>query len=366
MIYIFEILNQLDQSLYGISINRLIIFFVIILLTFITRTIILYIIDKKITLLKIPKSNAIIIITNAIKVPLGYLILTQGFYIAIISLQLPKNIGPFDIDSIVHAIYILSISFIILYFAFRIIDIIGLYINKKAKDTESPIDEQIVPLIIKSLRILVGTIGILSILNNFGYNITSLIAGLGLGGLAFALAAQTTISNLFGSATIFSDKPFRIGDIVQIGDFNGTVEEVGFRTTRIRRSDQALVIIPNSKFVNTEIINYSAMNKRKIEFYLKIVYGTSIYKIKDIVSNIKKIIEDDERFDHSSHIVRFTDFGESSLNIYVYCLMNTADLIEFYTIKEEMNFKIMRLLEELDIVMAAQYQTIYLHREDKI
>lgn len=336
-----------------------------ILLTFAARSILIYVIDKKIATLRVSRSDEINIVANAIKDPLGYLILTQGFYVAIISLQLPKNIGPFETDSIIHTVYILSISFIVLYFAFRIIDIMGVYVDKKSRDAESVIDKQIAPLIIRSLRILVATIGILSILSNFGYNITSLIAGLGLGGLAFALAAQNTISNLFGSATIFSDKPFRVGDTVQIGDFNGTVEDVGFRTTRIRRSDQALVIIPNSKFVNTEIINYSAMNKRKIEFYLKIAYGTSLYKIKDIVVGIKKVIEDDDIFDHSSYVVRFTDFGDSSLNIYVYCLVNTVDAAKFQETREELNLRIMRLLEELDIKMASQYRSIYLYRLDE-
>ena len=355
---ITEILNLLDNNIYGISIKRFMLFFLIILLTFTARSILLYIIDKKIARLKITKSEIIKIIANAIKDPLGYLILIQGFYVAIISLQLPKNIGPFEIESVIHTIYVLSISFIILYFAFKIIDIVGLYIDKKVKDKESSIDEQIASLIIKSLRILVATIGILSILSNFGYNVTSLIAGLGLGGLAFALAAQTTISNLFGSATIFSDKPFRIGDTVQIEDVNGTVEEVGFRTTRIRRSDQALVIVPNSKFVNNEIINYSAMNKRKIEFYLKIAYDTPIYVIKDLVTGIKKIIEEDGTFDNSSRIVRFSDFADYSLNIYIYCLVNVTDLAKFQERKEEFNLKIMGLMNELRIRMAYPPQTI--------
>lgn len=362
MTYMIEILNRLDQNVYNIPFKRLVIFFFIILSTFIARFILSNIIDKKIVLLKIAKSDTISTITGTIKDPLGYLILVQGFYIATISLQLPEKIGPFEIFSIINAIYILSISFIVLYFTFRIIDIVALYVNKKAKDVKSSIDEQIASLIIKSLRILVVTIGLLSILNNFGYNITSLIAGLGLGGLAMALAAQTTLSNLFGSVTIFSDKPFRIGDTVQIGETNGTVEEVGFRTTHIRRSDQALVIVPNSKFVNTEIINYSAMTKRKIEFYLRITQDTSRYKIKDTVSGIKKIIENDKRFDHPSHIVRFTDFGESSLNIYVYSLVKTIDITEFQALKEEFNFKIMELLEDLDVKIASPSQTIHLHK----
>lgn len=358
--YIIDTLNWLD-NIYGFSIKRLLIFFIIILSTFIIRYILIYIIDRKIAVLKIAESEINNMIIGVIKDPLGYLILTQGFYIAILSLQLPEKIGPFETTSVIHNTYVLIISFIVLFFAFSIIDVVAVYINKKVKKTGSIIDDQLVPLIIKSLRILVITIGILSILNNFGYNITSLIAGLGLGGLAFALAAQTTLSNLFGSVTIFSDKPFHIGDWVQIGDINGIVEEVAFRTTRIRRFDQALVTVPNSKFVNTEVINYSAMKKRKIEFYLGLTYDTSIDKIKLVVDSIKSIIEDDEKFDHSLYIVRFTDFGESSLNIYIYCFTRTTDFVEFHMVKEELNLKIMILLENLDVEIAFPSRTVYLH-----
>lgn len=364
MVYFLETLNWSYQYIYGIPLKRLAIFFLIILSTFVARFILFNIIDKKIAKLKIAKSETISIVTSSIKDPFGYLILVHGSYVGIISLGLPEKVGPFEIFSVVHTIYVLAISFIVLYFTFRIIDIVALYVNKKAKDVKSSIDEQIASLIIKSLRILVVTVGLLSILNNFGYNITSLVAGLGLGGLAMALAAQTTLSNLFGSVTIFSDKPFRIGDTIQTGDTNGTVEKIGFRTTNIRRSDQALVIVPNSKFVNTEIINYSAMTKRKIEFYLKVNQDASIYDIKAVVDGIKKIIEKDEIFDHSSHIVRFTDFGEWSLNIYIHSLVKTTDIVKFQEVREDLNMKIMRLLDELNVEIAYPSQNIYVHNDD--
>ena len=361
---VFDLQIWLDQNISGIPIGRFGLFFVIILSTFIIRYIFLYIIDRKIAVLKIAKSEINHMVIIAIRDPLGYLALVQGFYIAIISLQLPDKIGPFETNSILHTIYILAISFIVLYFAFKIIDIIALFIHKKVKKTGSTIDDQLAPMIIKSLRIVVATIGILSILNNFGYNITSLVAGLGLGGLAFALAAQTTLTNLFGSVTIFSDKPFHIGDWVQVGEINGVVEEVAFRTTRIRRFDQALVSVPNSMFVNTEVINYSAMKKRKIEFYLGITYGTSIDKIKLVVEGIRDIIKNDEKFDHSLYAVRFTDFGSSSLNIYVYCYTTVTDFVKFQEVKEELNLKIMRLLEDLDVKMAFPSQIVYLYKSE--
>ncbi len=359
-----EILNQ---DIFGVSIEKLGMFFIIILLTFIIKSIFLYVIDKKLTaLVKKTKTELDDLLSNAIKSPLSYLILLQGFYIAILSLQLPEKIGQFDITSIVHAIYILAISFIMLYFIFKIIDIIAYYLYNEAKKTESTLDDQLVPLLVPGFRILVVTIGILFILQNFGYNVTSMLAGLGIGGLAFALAAQNSVSNLFGSITIFSDKPFQLGDWISVGDIEGTVEDVGFRTTRVRRFDQALVTVPNSKFINTGIINYSAMKKRRINFYLGITYGTSMSKVKEVVAGIKKIIEEDEKFDHSFYMVRFTEFGAYSLNICIYCFTKTIDWAESLAVREEFNLKIMQLLEELGVEIAFPSQMIYLNKTPEL
>lgn len=352
------------QDLFGVSIEKLAIFFIIITITFIIRSVFFYVIDKKIiALLKKTKTEFDDLVINALRTPLSYLILLQGFYLAILSLDLPEKIGLVEIADILHGIYILVFSFIMLYFVFKIIDVIAFFLYREAKKTDSTIDDQLVPLLVKSLRVLVVTLGILFILQNFGYNVTSLLAGLGLGGLAFALAAQNTVSNLFGSITIFSDKPFQLGDWIQIGDIEGTVEDVGFRTTRVRRFDQALVTVPNSQFINTGIINYSAMKKRRIDFYLGITYGTSVSKVKEVVAGIKKIIEDDEKFDHSFYMVKFTEFGAYSLNIFIYCFTKTIDWAESLGIREEFNLKIMQLLEELGVEIAFPSQTIYLNEK---
>ena len=352
----------LGQNLFGVSIGKLGLFFVIILITFIIKSIFLYIVDKKISILiKKTKPELYDLILNAIKSPLGYLILLHGFYLAIISLQLPEKIGQFEIASIVKPIYLLLISFIMLYFIFKIIDILAYYLHKEAKKTDSSLNYQLVPLLVKSLRILVATVGILFILQNFGYNVTSLIAGLGIGGLAFALAAQNTVSNLFGSITIFSDKPFQLGDWIQVGDIEGIVEDVGFRTTRVRRFDQALVTVPNSLFINTGVVNYSAMKKRRISFNIGVTYGTSANKINEVVAGIKRIIEEDEEFDHSFYMVRFNDFGTYSLNIFIYCFSSTTDWAESLRVREEFNLKIMQLLEDLGVEIAVPSQTIYLN-----
>lgn len=358
----------LNQNVFGVPIERLIIFFLIILLTFVLKTITLYILEKKITIIvKKTKTELDDLIIEALKAPLGYFILLQGFYAAILFLQLPEKISQFDItvSGIVHGIYILAISFIVLYFIFKLIDILAYFLHREAKKSKSTLDGLLVPLVIRSLRILVFTMGMLFILENFGYDITSLLAGLGLGGLAFALAAQDTVSNLFGSITVFSDKSFQLGDWISIGDIEGTVEDIGFRSTRIRRFDQALVTVPNSQFIKGGLVNYSARKKRRIEFYLGVTYGTSVSKIKEVVEGIKKIIEEDDRFDNSFYMVKFTDFGAYSLNIYIYCFTKTTVWTDFLTVRGEFNLKIMQLLEKLGVEMAFPSQTIYLNDVSK-
>jgi MscS family membrane protein len=353
----------LGSEIAGVPASKLALFFILIFLTLIVRSVVLHILNKRVTeFVKKTETELDDLLLNAIINPLGYFILLQGFYIAIISLGLPEKIGLFDISKLVNNLYLFAFTFILLYFAFRIIDVIGFFIKQKAKQTESALDDQIAPLLVKSLRVLVVTMGVLFILNNFGYSVTSLLTGLGIGGLAFALAAQDTISNLFGSFTVFSDKPFKLGDWISIGDLEGTVEEVGFRSTRIRRFDQALVTLPNSQFIKSGVVNYSEMKKRRIKFDLGVTYGTSAGKITQVVEGIKKIIEEEDRFDNSFYRVYFTDFGAYSLNILIQCYTRTTNGNEHLKIKEEFNLKIMQLLEELGVEIAFPSQTIYLEK----
>jgi len=227
------------------------------------------------------------------------------------------------------------------------------------------LDDQLAPLLIKSLRIFVIILCVLFILEAFGQSITSLLAGLGIGGLAFALAAQDTVSNLFGSFTIFTDKPFHIGDWVRIGDAEGTVEEVGFRSTRIRRFDQAQVTVPNSQFIKNDVINFSAMKKRRIKFNLGVTYGTSPEQMTKVVEGIKQMIKEDYRFDHTFSMVHFTEFGDFSLSIFIYCFTKTTVWGEFLSVREEFNLKIMQLLEELEVEIAFPSQMIYFDKDNR-
>lgn len=360
MILMISIFENPDIEMMHISIEDLLIFFILIFLSFVVRFLFLHILDTKITaLVKKTRTDVDDQIIYAVRNPVGYFILLHGFYFAILSLHLPDMIGWINIADILDKGYILCLSFIMLYLFFKLIDVIGLYVFRMTKDSDNKLDDQLAPLLIKSLRIFVIIIGVLFIIQNFGYSIASLLAGLGIGGLAFALAAKDTIGNLFGSFTIFSDKPFHQGDWIRIGDVEGTVEEVGFRSTRIRRFDQAQVVVPNSHFTKNDVTNFSAMKKRRIKFNLGVTYGTSPEQMTKVVEGIKQIIKEDHKFDHTFSMVHFTEFGDFSLNIFIYCFTKTTVWDEFLSVREEFNLKIMQLLEELEVEIAFPSQMIY-------
>ena len=184
--------------------------------------------------------------------------------------------------------------------------------------TENKLDDQLVPLIRKSLRFFVVTMGIILILQNNGYNVASLIAGLGIGGLAVALAARDTLANFFGSITIFLDRPFRIGDWVTIGKVEGVVEEVGFRSTRIRTFYNSLVSVPNSNVSNSDIDNYGMREYRRLKTVLNLTYATTPEQIEAFVEGIKAIVKANKHFRQDFYEVHFTTFGAHSLDVLVY------------------------------------------------
>ena len=360
----FENISKLfEQYYFYISANNIIAFFSIIFITLILRKLALYLLEKKLVHLanktKIEVDNLLL---DALKDPVGYFILICGGYIAVGSLSLPVKVETIDIGRIIDSIFLLAFAFVMLFLLLNLIDVLGYYIRRMTKRTETKLDEQLAPLLIKSLKIVVVAITVLFVMQSLGWNVTSLVAGLGIGGLALALAAQETVSNVFGSITVFSDQSFHIGDWIRVGDVEGTVEDVGLRSTRIRRFDQALVTLPNSNFIKSGVTNFTRMNKRRIRFYLGVTYGTSREQMVKVVEGIKKIIEEDPRFDHTFYMVHFTDFGASSLDIFVYCFTKTTAWNEFLTVREQFNLKIMQLLEELGVEVAFPSQTIYLEK----
>jgi MscS family membrane protein len=299
---------------------------------------------------------------EALSKPLGFIILLAGIAGAFAVLPLPEK--P-NINGFVFVCLKIIAAIIVIWFLFRIIDISLKYIARIANRTESKLDEQMLPFISKAVKIVIFLMLALWVLQLSGYNISSLLAGLGIGGLAVALGLQDTLSNFFGSISIFADRPFIVGDMVKIGEIQGTVEEIGFRSTRIRTLEATLVSIPNKTVANSIIDNLSRRSKRRVEQTIGLTYSTTVEQIEKVVSSIREIISRDEEVDPELVLVNFSNFGDSSLDITIIYFIKSADFREYLAVKERINLAIMRKLEELGVSIAFPTRSIYIENNDK-
>lgn len=248
--------------------------------------------------------------------------------------------------------------------AFRIVDIFDALWTNKALKTENKFDDLLVPMLSKSLKVFVVVIGIVFAADNLNIDVTSLLAGLGLGGLAFALAAKDLLGNFFGSVTVLMDRPFSIGDWVVIGDIEGTVEQVGFRSTRIRTFYNSLVTMPNSILTTTKIDNMGARRFRRMKQVLSVTYDTSPEKIEAFCEGIRKIIQLHPYMRKDYYQVYFNEYGAASLNILVYVFWATPDWSMELRERHRFLLDILRLAKQLDVEFAFPTQTLYLKQGD--
>lgn len=239
---------------------------------------------------------------------------------------------------------ILALSFT--WILLRIIDFISVAMKEKAELTASKMDDQLVPFLKDLMKVVVVIFSLFFILGGIlQFNITSLLAGVGIGGLAIALAAQESLSNLFGSFTIFLDKPFTVGDLVKVGEVQGTVEAVGFRSTRIRTADKTFVTVPNKVMVDSYVDNFTLRTHRRVNMTIGLNYDTTPEQLKNIIADLQQYMDTHEMMNGNNYI-RFSDFGESSLNLTIEYFYLEGDYMEFLKRKEEVNFKIMETVHK--------------------
>jgi MscS family membrane protein len=294
--------------------------------------------------------------------PAELLIFLLGLFIAIEILQLPSE--PFDFDKLSTALLKALVIFDIAWFLFNLVNMVDHYLNQWAARTESTLDDQLAPLLRKSLRIFIVVMAGLMAIQTFGYPVTGVLASLGIGGLAFALAAKDTVSNIFGSLMIIFDRPFHVGDWIKAGDLEGTVEEVGFRSTKIRTFAKTLISVPNNIIANMALDNYSRMPKRRIRLTVGVSYDTTPKQMREAVRRIRELLKTHPAIDQEFFLVNFTDFGASSLDIMVYCFTTTTVWGDYLDAREDVCLKIMDTLEELGLEIAFPSTTVYLRQED--
>ena len=192
----------------------------------------------------------------------------------------------------------------------------------------------------------------------FNMNVATIIAGLGIGGLAIALAAQDTLANLLGSFTIFADKPFVVGDLVNVAGYDGVIEKVGFRSTLLRTMDKTLVVIPNKKMIDSPLENLTLRNLRRVKFNVGVLYGTSSDVIRTISEQITEYIQTHKETTEDT-LVTLDSFGESGLNIQVLYFIEIVDYNAYMKIKEEINYKVMEIVLKNEANFAFPSRTLY-------
>lgn len=255
------------------------------------------------------------------------------------------------------------------WFGYRLVDIIEFYLRRWTARTKTLLDDQLVPLIRKTLRVFVVIVAALFIAQNiFEWKIGTLVAGLGIGGLAFALAAKDTLANLFGSVTIFADRPFQMGERVVIKGHDGVVEEVGFRSTRIRTLTGHLVTIPNAVVANETVENIGRRPYIKRVLDVTITYDTPPEKVRQAVDIIREILEARKDHFHQDYPPRvyFNDFNPASLNIVVYYWFSPPDWWAYLGFNHEFNMELLKRFNEAGLEFAFPTQTLYLKQDSDL
>ncbi len=272
-------------------------------------------------------------------------------------LQLPITVSKY----IFIALKILTPFYAILVF-YRSVDLVTYYFQKFADRTESTLDDQLVPLVRRALKAFVVAIGILFILQNLDYNITALLAGISIGGLAFALAAQDTIKNLFGSIMIFVDRPFQVGDWIISPGIEGTVEEVGFRSTRVRTFYNSVTSIPNGKLADQAVDNMGVRIFRRFKTNIALTYDTPPEKIEVFIKELKELVKNHPKTRKDYFEIHMNEMADFSLNILFYIFFEVPSWTEELEARHEILLSILKLGKKIGIEFAFPTQTLHVER----
>ncbi|MEQ9392057.1 MAG: mechanosensitive ion channel family protein [Balneola sp.] len=350
-----ELPESLKQDWFGIQIWQYLAVFCWLLLGLIFRKIFEFILENYIhKLAKKTKFTWDDDLIDGIDKPSGFIFMMFFWLATFTNLQLSVTVNHYL--SLILEIAV-SVGFIWLFY--NLSDVFSKHLGVLTSKTETKLDDQLVPLIRKTLRFFVLVMGIILILQNNGYNVASLIAGLGIGGLAVALAARDTLANFFGSVTIFVDKPFRIGDWIKVAGVEGTVEEVGFRSTRIRTFYNSLVSVPNSNISNNEVDNLGLREYRRLLTTLNLTYSTSPEQMEAFVEGIKAIVKSNPHFRQDFYEVHFNAFGAHSLDVMIYVFFKVPDWSTELQQKHNFFLEVLKLAKEVGVEFAFPTQTLH-------
>jgi len=293
---------------------------------------------------------------DASEEPAVVFIVIMGLRVALNTLSMPANLQTFA-SGLVTALITMDVVWLVI----RLIDIlIKKIVIPAAQKTDTSVDDQLIPMLSKGLKLGVAVVGALVVISNFGFDISALIAGLGIGGLAFALASKDTVENMFGAFAILLDKPFTVKDRVAIDGVTGDVMEIGLRSTRILTLDHTELYIPNAKVVTNHIENISRPTRHlAVTEKLGITYETPVGKVREGMDIIRKILSETEGITKEyPPTVAFSEFSDYSLTIFIKYWVD--DYGKTMDVRNEVNQKIKERIERADIKFAYPTQKVFL------
>ncbi len=290
----------------------------------------------------------------ALEGPAAALVMVLGIFAALTVLQLSAHM-----DKVIENGAIFAVLAVLLWGVIRAGGAVLDHLEEIAHQRQMTV-ATFMPLIKKTLFVVTVIIGIIIIADSLGAKVGALLASLGIGGLAFALAAQDTIANLFGSLVVVMDQPFRVGDTVKVGPNTGTVEDIGLRSTKIRLLDKSLVVVPNKAVAAEAINNLTRFTGRRVEQVLGLTYDTHPDQMEALVTEIRQIIHGEAEIDPSSVHVYFRDFSASSMDIWIVYAVKAPDFVASMKLRQRLNLAFMRAVEARGLAFAYPTQTVHL------
>ena len=270
---------------------------------------------------------------------------------------------PVQANDVVNKSLNIIIALMVMSLGLVLISVFTHRIRPVTEETESKMDEQLLPILTRMLQAVVIIISIFYVLDTLNVNVTALIAGISIGGLALALAAQDTVKNLIGSALIFLDKPFQIGDYVLAGGHEGTVVEVGFRSTRLMQIDTSIIAIPNGSISNMPLTNLGVRESRLLNMMIGVLYETPPDRIELFIQRLRELVQEHQNTKNDPSYVHLREFADSSINIMMRCYLTTTSFAEELVIKEDILFKILRVAEEIGVEFAYPTTTVHMAKD---
>ena len=351
-----EQINEFIDSLTSLKIIDIVIAIAIILVFKLLSSTISYIIIR---MFKLKTKKAKEIRESAFYNPLRIFFIILGIYLAILYLKTPLNIEQQVMNIITVIFKIISTAVFAVGLA-KSFTLQSSIVKKAREKAKRQYDDATVEFGLKIVRVIIYIIAAFIILTILNININGLIAGLGIGGLIVTLAAQDTAKNLFGGLVIFLDKPFSVGDWIQMDNFEGTIEDITFRTTRIRTFENSLVNVPNSIISDSSVINWSKMEQRRYKINIRLEFTTDVEKLKDLKNKILDMLHEREGIIDDSTMVKFDNISEDGLNMLIYTYTDSVDYGSYLSEVEDINYRILKILKEENIELAYETTNVYL------